>query len=151
MVRKLQLQFVYNKQRNLKLILRKTKQINADFRSNSTGSCDYVQTPFHLDLNDQIYQQVNITSVRPNIKVFSLILNYFLKHCTLTNKTVGNIWQALSKPSQRRARFKKGGSQLVIFGCHLIQFTYLLFITYTVRVLLFMTSPRDLAVGLLSI
>ena len=26
----------------------------------------------------------------------------FLKHCTLTNKAVGIIWQALSKPPQRR-------------------------------------------------
>ena len=26
----------------------------------------------------------------------------FLKHCTLTNKAVGTIWQALSKPPQRR-------------------------------------------------
>ena len=26
----------------------------------------------------------------------------FLKHCTLTNKAVGTIWRALSKPSQRR-------------------------------------------------
>ena len=26
----------------------------------------------------------------------------FLKHCTLTNKAVGTIWRALSKPPQRR-------------------------------------------------
>ena len=26
----------------------------------------------------------------------------FLKHCTLTNKAVGTIWRALSKPQQRR-------------------------------------------------
>ena len=26
----------------------------------------------------------------------------FLKHCTLTNKAIGTIWQALSKPPQRR-------------------------------------------------
>ena len=31
-----------------------------------------LQTPYHLGLNDQIYQQGNISSVRSNINVFSL-------------------------------------------------------------------------------
>ena len=30
------------------------------------------------------------------------LCRYFLKHCTLTNKTVGTIWRDLSKPPQRR-------------------------------------------------
>ena len=62
----------------------------------------------------------------------------FLKHCTLTNKAVGTIWRALSKPPQRRqgpdlcplwllvgdsfshqtwARFQPGGAQPALFGC----------------------------------
>ena len=30
------------------------------------------------------------------------LCRFFLKHCTLTNKAVGTIWRALSKPLQRR-------------------------------------------------
>ena len=30
------------------------------------------------------------------------LCRYFLKHCTLTNRTVGTIWRDLSKPPQRR-------------------------------------------------
>ena len=30
------------------------------------------------------------------------LCSLFLKHCTLTNKAVGTIWRALSKPPQRR-------------------------------------------------
>ena len=30
------------------------------------------------------------------------LYEHFLKHCTLTNKAVGTIWRALSKPPQRR-------------------------------------------------
>ena len=30
------------------------------------------------------------------------LYRHFLKHCTLTKKAVGTIWQALSKPPQRR-------------------------------------------------
>ena len=41
----------------------------ADFRANSIK---LLQTPFYLGLNDQIYQQGNISSVRSNINVFSL-------------------------------------------------------------------------------
>ena len=36
----------------------------------------------------------------------------FLKHCTLTNKAVGTIWRALSKPPQRRQ-----GPDLRPFDC----------------------------------
>ena len=45
----------------------------------------------------------------PIINVFCIVLGpctalcrLFLKHCTLTNKAVGTIWRALSKPPQRR-------------------------------------------------
>ena len=62
----------------------------------------------------------------------------FLKHCTLTNKAVGTIWRALSKPPQRRQgpdlcplwllvgtpsairpelAFSRGGAQPTLFGC----------------------------------
>ena len=62
----------------------------------------------------------------------------FLKHCTLTNKAVGTIWRALSKPPQEAtgswslsplivsrdsfshqtwARFQPGGAQPALFGC----------------------------------
>ena len=33
---------------------------------------------------------------------FTALYGPFLKHCTLTNKAVGTIWRALSKPPQRR-------------------------------------------------
>ena len=33
---------------------------------------------------------------------FTALYRSFLKRCTLTNKKVGTIWRALSKPSQRR-------------------------------------------------
>ena len=33
---------------------------------------------------------------------FTALYRLFLKRCTLTNKAVGNIWRALSKPPQRR-------------------------------------------------
>ena len=33
---------------------------------------------------------------------FTALYRLFLKHCTLTNKAVGTIWRALSKPPQRR-------------------------------------------------
>ena len=35
---------------------------------------------------------------------FTALYRSFLKHCTLTNKAVGTIWRALSKPPQRRRR-----------------------------------------------
>ena len=62
----------------------------------------------------------------------------FLKHCTLTNKAVGTIWRALSKPPQRRqgpdlcpfwllvgisfskqiwARFQTSAAQSTLIGC----------------------------------
>ena len=61
----------------------------------------------------------------------------FLKHCTLTNKAVGTIWRALSKPPQATgswslsplivsrdsfghhtwARFQPDGAQPALFGC----------------------------------
>ena len=33
---------------------------------------------------------------------FTALYRSFLKHCTLSNKAVGTIWRALSKPPQRR-------------------------------------------------
>ena len=45
--------------------------LNADFRQNSTGS-KRLQTPYPLGVNDQIYQQGNISSIRSNFNIFSL-------------------------------------------------------------------------------
>ena len=96
----------------------------------------------------------------------------FLKHCTLTNKAVGTIWRALSKPPQRRqgpdlrpplivsrdsfshqtwARFQPGRALPALFGCHYIYFCYIIFIIYALCVSIFITSPLGVAVGLLSI
>ena len=96
----------------------------------------------------------------------------FLKHCTLTNKAVGTIWQASSnllrgdkvmifvpsdsgvgtlsaiRPELASRRVEHSPS---LFGCHFIYFWYIIFITYTVRVSIFMTSPPGNAVGFLSI
>ena len=85
----------------------------------------------------------------------------FLKHCTLTNKGVGTLWRAFSKPPQRRqvlissplivsrdsfshqtwARFQPGGAEPALFGCHYIFFCYIIFIIYALRVSIFMTFP----------
>ena len=100
----------------------------------------------------------------------------FLKHFTLTNKAVGTIWRALSKPPQRwqdpdlcplwllvgtpsaiipelafsRATHSRPYSDVAkyIYNCIYI---YILFINYAVCVLIFMTTPLGVAVGLLSI
>ena len=95
----------------------------------------------------------------------------FLKHCTLTNKAVGTIWRALSKPPQRRQgtdlrplwslvgtpsairpelAFSRAAHSLPYVDVTLY-FCYILFIIYALRVSIFMTSPLGVAVGLLFI
>ena len=46
--------------------------------------------------------KVNMAHIFWNINDNIEILTSFLKRCTLTNKAVGTIWRALSKPPQRR-------------------------------------------------
>ena len=97
----------------------------------------------------------------------------FLKHCTLTNKAVGTIWRALSKPPQRRqgpdlcplwllvgtpsairpelAFSRAEHSRPYSDVAKYIFDNYILFINYAVCVMIFMTSPLGVAVGLLSI
>ena len=52
------------------------------------------------------YLNTNCKSERIKCNQTFLIIQHmlflFLKHCTLTNKAVGTIWRALSKPPQRR-------------------------------------------------
>ena len=36
------------------------------------------------------------------LRPFTALYRSFLKHCTLTNKAVGNLWRAMSKPPKRR-------------------------------------------------
>ena len=80
----------------------------------------------------------------------------FLKHCTLTNKAVGTIWRALSKPHQRRQgpnlrplwllvgtpsairperTFSRAEHSLpyLEFRCQHIYFCYIVFIIYALR------------------
>ena len=45
--------------------------------------------------------------------------------------------------NQTWARFQMGGSWPALFGCHYIYFWYIIFITYAVRVSIFITSPQD--------
>ena len=96
----------------------------------------------------------------------------FLKHCTLTNKAVGTIWRALSKPPQRRQgpdlrplwllvgtpsairpelAFSRAEHSLPYSDVTIYIFCYIIFIIYALRVTIFMTSPLGVAVGLLSI
>ena len=97
----------------------------------------------------------------------------FLKHCTLTNNAVGTIWRALSKPPQRRqgpdfcplwllvgtpaairpelAFSRAEHSRPYSDVAKYILSLYIIFINYAVCVLIFMTSPLCVAVGLLSI
>ena len=97
---------------------------------------------------------------------FTALYIPFLKHCTLTNKAVGTIWRALPKPPQRRQ-----GPDLcplwLLVGTPAIRPEFAssqaensrpysdvakyIFITYAVCVLIFMTSPLGVVVGLLSI
>ena len=87
----------------------------------------------------------------------------FLKHCTLTNKAVGTIWRALSKPPQRRQGPDLCPLWLLVGTLLAIRpelafsrpdldvakyFWYIIFINYAVCVLIFMTSPFGVAVGL---
>ena len=97
---------------------------------------------------------------------FTALYRSFLKRCTLTNKAVGTIWMALSKPPRRRHgpdprplwllvgtpsafepklayRLRVAQPTLMDVPLFLIYF----YITIYVCVLYFMTSPLWLAVG----
>ena len=103
---------------------------------------------------------------------YTALYGQFLKYCTLTNKSVGTIWRALSKPPQRRQ-----GPNLRSFWLYVgspsairpdlafsraehslpysyvtiyiyIYFCYIIFIIYALRLSIFMTSPLGVAVGL---
>ena len=94
----------------------------------------------------------------------------FLKHCTLTNKAVGTIWRALSKPPQRRQgpdlrplwllvgtpsairpelAFSRAEHSLSYLDVTIYIFCYIIFIIYALLVSIFMTSPNGVAVGCL--
>ena len=96
----------------------------------------------------------------------------FLKHCTLTNKVVGTIWQDLSKPPQRRQGPDFRSLLLLVGTVSAIRselaskwaehslpdpnvtvylFWFVTFITYTVCVSIFITSSLGVAVDLLCI
>ena len=91
----------------------------------------------------------------------------FLKHCTLTNKAVGTIWRALSKPPQRRQGPDLRPLWLLVgtpsairpelafsraeHSLSYLDVCYIMFIIYALRVSIFITSPLGVAVGLLSI
>ena len=86
----------------------------------------------------------------------------FLKHCTLTNKAVGTIWRASSKPPQRRQGPDLRPLWLLVGTPSAIRpelafsraehsLPYSDVNNYALRVTIFMTSPLGVAVGLLSI
>ena len=98
---------------------------------------------------------------------FTALYRSFLKRCTLTNKAVGTIWRALSKPPQRRQRPDPRPLWLLVgtpsaFGPELAYrlrvaqptfmdvaryFWYTLILLYMFVYYIFMTSPLWLAVG----
>ena len=68
-------------------------------------------TPNFISSGSKIVKRLRRRQYDPLIiaKTIGLVLGpctalcrLFLKHCTLTNKAVGTIWRALSKPPQRR-------------------------------------------------
>ena len=98
---------------------------------------------------------------------FTALYRSFLKRCTLTNKAVGTIWRALSKPPQRRQGPDPRPLWLLVgtpstFGPELAYrlrvaqptlmdvaryFWYTLILLYMIVYYIFMTSPLWLAVG----
>ena len=98
---------------------------------------------------------------------FTALYRSFLKRCTLTNKAVGTIWRALSKPPQRRQGPDPRPLWLLVgtpsaFGPELAYrlrvaqptlmdvaryFWYTLILLYMFVYYIFMTSPLWLAVG----
>ena len=102
---------------------------------------------------------------------YTTLYKPFLKHCTLTNKAVGTIWRALSKPVQRQQgpdlcplwllvgtpsaiipelAFSRAEHSRPYSDVAKYIFWYILFINFAVCLLIFMTSPLGVAVGLLS-
>ena len=98
---------------------------------------------------------------------FTAMYRSFLKRCTLTNKTVGTLWRALFKPSQRRQGPDPRPVWLLVetpsafgpelaYGLRVARPTFMdvpIYFWYTIILLclfvyhLFMTSPLWLAVG----
>ena len=98
---------------------------------------------------------------------FTALYRSFLKRCTLTNKAVGTIWRALSKPPQRRQGPDPRPLWLLVgtpsaFGPELAYrlrvaqptlmdvtryFWYTFILLYVFVYYIFMTSPLWLAVG----
>ena len=98
---------------------------------------------------------------------FTALYRSFLKRCTLTNKAVGTIWRALSKPPQRRQGPDPRPLWLLVgtpsaFGPELAYrlrvaqptlmdvtryFWYTFILLYMFVYYIFMTSPLWLAVG----
>ena len=98
---------------------------------------------------------------------FTALYRLFLKRCTLTNKAVGTIWRALSKPRQRRQGPDPRPLWLLVetpsaFGPELAYrlrvaqptlmdvtryFWYTLILLYMFVYHIFMISPLWLAVG----
>ena len=95
-----------------------------------------------------------------------------LKHCILTNKAVGTIWRALSKPPLRRQgpdirplwllvgtssftkpelASRRAEHSLPYSDVAIYIYIFIIFITYAVCVLIFMTSSLGMVVGLLFI
>ena len=98
---------------------------------------------------------------------FTALCRSFLKHCTLTNKAVGTLWRALSKPPQRRQGPDPRHLWLLVgtpsaFGPEIayrlrvaqpslmdvrIYVWYTIILLYMFVYHIFMTSPLWLAVG----
>ena len=98
---------------------------------------------------------------------FTALYRSFLKRCTLTNKAVGTIWRALSKPPQRQQSPDPRSLWLLVgtpsaFGPELAYrlrvaqpslmdvtryFWYTFILLYMFVYYIFMTSPLWLAVG----
>ena len=73
--------------------------------------CHVKDTPNFISSGSKIVKRLRRRQYDPVIieRTIGLVLGPstalyepFLKHCTLTNKAVGTIWRALSKPPQRR-------------------------------------------------
>ena len=100
---------------------------------------------------------------------FTALYRSFLKRCNMTNKAVGTIWRALSKPPNRRLgpdprplisrdsfilghelAYRLGVAQPTLKDAH-TYFWFTIILLYMFVYLIFMTSPIWLAVGLQSL